>query len=76
MCACVQKIVDLIKVLDRKKDEAIERTFKGVARHFGQVFTELVPDGKGLLVMQRSKEGESGVAGYTGPPSTGALTFF
>ena len=26
-----------------RKDEAIERTFKGVAKHFRDVFAELVP---------------------------------
>ena len=26
-----------------RKDEAIERTFKGVAKHFRDVFSELVP---------------------------------
>lgn len=52
------------------QDEAIERTFKGVAKHFSQVFSELVPDGKGVLVMQRSKdtqgEGAGRIAAYTG----------
>ena len=62
------RITELIQALDRKKDEAIERTFKGVAKHFAQVFSELVPDGKGVLVMQRSKDiQEVGrIAAYTG----------
>ncbi len=30
-----------------RKDEAIERTFKGVAKHFRDVFGELVPGGLG-----------------------------
>jgi len=36
-----------------RKDEAIERTFKGVAKNFREVFAALVPGGKGELVMQR-----------------------
>jgi structural maintenance of chromosome 3 (chondroitin sulfate proteoglycan 6) len=63
-----ERITELIQALDRKKDEAIERTFKGVAKHFAQVFSELVPDGKGVLVMQRAKDvQEMGrIAAYTG----------
>lgn len=47
------KIRELISALDARKDEAIERTFKGVAKNFREVFAELVPGGKGELVMQR-----------------------
>ncbi|PPD67088.1 hypothetical protein GOBAR_DD36035 [Gossypium barbadense] len=39
-----EKIKELIEVLDQRKDESIERTFKGVARHFREVFSELVQD--------------------------------
>ncbi|KAH3765431.1 structural maintenance of chromosomes protein 3 [Pelomyxa schiedti] len=46
-------IRDLIDQLDQKKDEAIERTFKGVAKFFLDVFQLLVPGGKASLVMQR-----------------------
>jgi len=52
-----QKIRELIQALDRQKDEAIERTFKGVAHHFQKVFSELVPDGKGQIVMQKLTTG-------------------
>jgi structural maintenance of chromosome 3 (chondroitin sulfate proteoglycan 6) len=37
------KIKDLIDTLDMRKDESIERTFKGVAKNFREVFAELVP---------------------------------
>ncbi|TQD78789.1 hypothetical protein C1H46_035656 [Malus baccata] len=50
-----QKIDELIKVLDQRKDESIERTFKGVARHFREVFSELVQGGHGHLVMMKKK---------------------
>ncbi|CAG8500195.1 10013_t:CDS:10 [Diversispora eburnea] len=46
-------INDLIDVLDQRKDEAIERTFKQVAKYFSEVFEKLVPAGKGQLIMQR-----------------------
>eukprot|EP00967_Tisochrysis_lutea_P002905 scaffold3506_cov20-Tisochrysis_lutea.AAC.5 len=39
------KIQELISTLDARKDEAIERTFKGVAKHFREVFADLVPGG-------------------------------
>ncbi|WIA11815.1 hypothetical protein OEZ85_011905 [Tetradesmus obliquus] len=52
------KIRELIAALDMRKNEAIERTFKGVAKNFREVFAELVPGGKGELVMQLRKSGE------------------
>lgn len=38
-----------------RKDESIERTFKGVAKHFREVFSELVQGGHGFLVMMKKK---------------------
>ncbi|KAL1348062.1 hypothetical protein AAHE18_07G051900 [Arachis hypogaea] len=52
-----EKIRELISVLDQRKDESIERTFKGVARHFREVFSELVQGGHGHLVMMKKKDG-------------------
>ena len=49
-------IKELIEHLDRKKDEAMERTFKGVAKHFADVFRELVPGGTGKLVMKTNQD--------------------
>ncbi|KAJ3415254.1 Structural maintenance of chromosomes protein 3 [Chytridiales sp. JEL 0842] len=49
-------ITDLIKVLDQRKDEAIERTFKQVAQHFSEVWRKLVPNGHGKLIMLRKAE--------------------
>ncbi|KAE9614923.1 putative structural maintenance of chromosomes protein [Lupinus albus] len=51
-----EKIRELISVLDQRKDESIERTFKGVARHFREVFSELVQGGHGHLVMMKKKD--------------------
>ncbi|KAJ2614036.1 Structural maintenance of chromosomes protein 3 [Coemansia sp. RSA 1365] len=50
-------IEELIEVLDQRKDEAIERTFKQVSKYFSQVFERLVPAGKGALVMLRRMDG-------------------
>ena len=46
-------IDELVQVLDQRKDEAIERTFKQVAKNFEEVFEKLVPAGRGRLIIQR-----------------------
>lgn len=52
-----QKSIDeLIMVLDQRKDEAIERTFKQVSREFANVFEKLVPAGRGRLIIQRKSD--------------------
>lgn len=48
-----KSIDDLIANLDMRKDEAIERTFKQVAKNFEEVFEKLVPAGRGKLIIQR-----------------------
>lgn len=48
-----QSIQELVEVLDQRKDEAIERTFKQVASNFEEVFEKLVPAGRGRLIIQR-----------------------
>ncbi|TEB30541.1 RecF/RecN/SMC protein [Coprinellus micaceus] len=48
-----QSIEELVQVLDQRKDEAIERTFKQVAKNFEEVFEKLVPAGRGRLIIQR-----------------------
>lgn len=48
-----KSIEDLVQVLDQRKDEAIERTFKQVAKNFEDVFEQLVPAGRGRLIIQR-----------------------
>jgi ABC-type glutathione transport system ATPase component len=53
-----ESIKELIAVLDQRKDEAIERTFKGVAKHFSEVFEDLVPGGKASLVMLVKKDAQ------------------
>jgi structural maintenance of chromosome 3 (chondroitin sulfate proteoglycan 6) len=55
-----EKVVELIESLDRQKDEAINRTFRGVSAHFKDVFKELVPDGAGELIIKTSLDENSG----------------
>lgn len=50
--AFLQSIGNLIESLDRRKNEAIERTFHDVAGNFSKIFEMLVPAGKGELVMK------------------------
>ncbi|OMJ29491.1 Chromosome segregation protein sudA [Smittium culicis] len=52
-------IIKLIKELDQRKDEAIERTFKLVAKGFSEVFEALVPNGTGRLIMQKGISGNT-----------------
>lgn len=40
-------------VLEQRKHEAIQFTFKQVSKNFTDVFKELVPDGKAQLIMKR-----------------------
>ncbi|KAJ6860525.1 hypothetical protein NC651_036808 [Populus alba x Populus x berolinensis] len=45
-----------LHVLDQQNDELINLTFKGVAQHFNEVFSELAQGGHGHLVMMKKKE--------------------
>ena len=58
-----QSIEELVEVLDQRKDEAIERTFKQVANNFEEVFEKLVPAGRGRLIIQRKIDQVCGVCG-------------
>ena len=49
-------IQELIEVLDQRKDEAIERTFKQVSREFATVYETLVPAGRGRLIIQKKTD--------------------
>ncbi|PWW77459.1 chromosome segregation protein sudA [Tuber magnatum] len=51
-------IEELIQVLDQRKDEAIERTFRQVSKDFAEIFEKLVPAGRGRLVIQRRVDRE------------------
>lgn len=54
-----ESIETLIEVLDQRKDEAIARTFKQVSKYFSEVFVQLVPAGKGKLIIQRRSDREA-----------------
>ncbi|CAD6910178.1 unnamed protein product [Tilletia controversa] len=58
LAASANSIQELIDVLDQRKDEAIERTFKQVSRNFAEVFEKLVPAGRGRLIMQKRIDAE------------------
>lgn len=46
-----KSIVDLIEHLDRKKEQAIQGTFDKVSKHFSRIFEQLVPPGRGELIV-------------------------
>jgi structural maintenance of chromosome 3 (chondroitin sulfate proteoglycan 6) len=54
LVASGQSVDELVDTLDRRKDEAIERTFKQVSKYFAEIFERLVPAGRGKLRMQRT----------------------
>ncbi|KAG6006120.1 hypothetical protein E4U21_007356 [Claviceps maximensis] len=75
--ASQDSIEELVEHLDRRKDEAIERTFKQVSKEFATIFGKLVPAGHGRLVIQRrtdrrqdidesDEEARGSVENYTG----------
>jgi len=65
-----EKVKELVESLDRQKDEAINRTFRGVSSHFKDVFKELVPNGAGKLVMHTSLDDEVDVDSEDGGGET------
>ena len=65
-------IEDLIRNLDAKKDEAIDRTFRGVSKHFADVFAELVPRGEAKLVMVKRQLPATTSTQHVGPSQSSA----
>lgn len=51
-----EKIKELMMVLEQRKYEAIEFTFKQVSKYFSEVFHKLVPSGHAQLVMRRNDD--------------------
>lgn len=74
------KVKELIENLDRQKDEAINRTFRGVSSHFKDVFKELVPDGEGEIIMRTAidemEDTDEEVESDEGSPSPKKKTVF
>ena len=48
-----ESILEFIETLDKRKDEAIMRTFETVADNFRRIWSELVPNGQAELIIQR-----------------------
>lgn len=46
----------LMDVLEQRKQEAIQLTFKQVSKNFSEVFKKLVPAGTAQLVMRKNNE--------------------
>lgn len=55
-------IEELIRHLDERKDEAVERTFKQVSKEFAEIFERLVPAGHGRLRIERKADKRRGEA--------------
>ncbi|XP_042230697.1 structural maintenance of chromosomes protein 3-like isoform X1 [Homarus americanus] len=53
------KIKELMNVLEHRKYEAIQFTFKQVSKYFSEVFKKLAPQGHAQLVMKSDRDDES-----------------
>ncbi|CAJ0938684.1 unnamed protein product [Ranitomeya imitator] len=83
-----KSIMELMNVLELRKYEAIQLTFKQVSKNFSEVFTKLVPGGKATLVMKKgdvegsqsqdegegSAESEKGSSSQSSVPSVDQFT--
>ncbi|KAJ8979448.1 hypothetical protein NQ317_006762 [Molorchus minor] len=67
-----EKIKELISMLEQRKMEAIQFTFKQVSKYFSEVFKKLVPAGRAKLVM-KTVDNEEGRE--IGPDDTNADNF-
>lgn len=63
--ASAKAITDFIRVLDGRKDEALQRTFEQVSEAFTGLFARLVPTGHAAMQLLRSPDAE-GALQYTG----------
>ncbi|XP_069467872.1 structural maintenance of chromosomes protein 3 [Ambystoma mexicanum] len=82
-----KSIMELMNVLELRKYEAIQLTFKQVSKNFSEVFQKLVPGGKATLVMKKgdvegsqsqdeegSTESEKGSGSQSSVPSVDQFT--
>ncbi|CAH2322529.1 structural maintenance of chromosomes 3 [Pelobates cultripes] len=83
-----KSIMELMNVLELRKYEAIQLTFKQVSKNFSEVFQKLVPGGKATLVMKKgdvegnqsqdegegSAESEKGSSSQSSVPSVDQFT--
>lgn len=56
-----EKICELMQTLEMRKVEAIQFTFKQVAKYFSTVFKKLVPQGNGHLVLKTRDSHENDI---------------
>lgn len=63
-----KSIIELMQALEQRKYEAIQITFRQVAKFFSEVFKKLVPSGTGKLEMKTQDDG-----GDSSTTSSGAL---
>ncbi|CAM9202095.1 unnamed protein product, partial [Lampetra fluviatilis] len=66
-----KSIMELMNVLELRKYEAIQLTFKQVSRNFSEVFQKLVPGGKATLIMKKG-DSEGGGGGGDGGGAGGS----
>ncbi|CAK9299188.1 unnamed protein product [Gordionus sp. m RMFG-2023] len=50
-----ESISELMQILEQRKYQAIQLTFKQVSNYFTEVFKKLVPEGNGMLVMKKGE---------------------
>lgn len=62
--AFFQTITDTLKVLDQRKYDAIELTFRQVSKEFRSVFQKLVRGGRGSIVMRVGQVGHRACASW------------
>lgn len=58
-----ESIENLVRSLEQQKDSAIIKSFDEVSKKFSEVFENLVPNGKGELVMRRKENDDGRSAG-------------
>lgn len=68
-----ERIMELMAVLEQRKSEAIHRTFKQVSAYFSEVFSRLVAEGRGQLVMKTSRD-DPNQSGVKDPNSVDTFT--
>ena len=61
-----KKILDVIRVLDEKKENAIQTTFNQIQESFSYFFKELVPKGEGSLILNNENKTIQIVVSFTG----------
>lgn len=69
-----ESILELMNVLEQRKYEAIQLTFKQVSKYFSEVFKKLVPQGHATLVMKTENDESGSQEHHSGIPSIEQFT--